>query len=203
MSFSNIIDFAADDLLAREVLEDQIGNAASENVIAQLAAAWEKENRRALVLPNEERTPDENERPRFAATYLARKKHWLAVTRKEPTTKREMSMSPDLAAEELQRYQRMPHSEIAASPEYRRRYNELEICLGRTPTDFARPAVEKQSTDYEAAIAQFLALSRGDRLRVVGEVVDRTMLGYIAIDDPDREIREAAQRRQFALATEA
>jgi hypothetical protein len=184
------------------VLEDQIGNAASESVIAQLGAEWEKENRRAIVLPNEEREPDENGRPRFAATYLKRKTHWLSVTKKDPGVKRAMSMSPDLAEGELQRYQRMPRALIADSPEYQRRYNELEVCLGRTPTDFSRPVEVKESPDYDKAIAEFLSLSRGDRARVVGEIADRTLLGYVQTDDPDREIRAIAQQRLLALSVE-
>jgi hypothetical protein len=201
--FANAIDFTAEDLRASDVLEDQIGNAASESVIAQLGAEWEKENRRALVLPNEEREPDENGRPRFAATYLRRKTSWQAANKKDPGVKRAMSISPDLAADEIQRYQRMPREQLLSSPEYQRRYNELEVCLGRTPTDFSRPVEAKESPDYEKAIAEFLSLSRGDRARLVTEIADRTLLGYVSTDDPDREIRATAQTRLLALATEA
>jgi hypothetical protein len=212
--FANVVDTTASDVYAMEVLGDQIGNAATKEVVDHLAAAWEAENVKAIVRPDEERAPDaQTGKPRFAATYLARKKHFEALAAKKPQLG--LIVSPDVARSELERYARVPMSEIirdyrlgeSEDPEqrkrssgYARRINEFRACLGLEPLDFSKPIEKKESPDYEKKVAEFLAMSLGDRRRTVSEIVDRTLLGYIMSDDSDREVKAKAQERLFLLA---
>jgi hypothetical protein len=195
MPTANVIDVNAQDPLSRDVLEDELGNYSSKELEEHLAAQWEKDNVRACV-----RSWEEQEDGKFARTYHDRKKHFKALLAK--SEKLNVSMSPDLAAEELERYQRIPWSTVVASDEYKRRWHELEAILGRPKTDFSKARVAKSTPDYEKRIEEFLKMSHDDRLKAVANETDRTFLGYVAQDDPERDVRTVAQTRLMKLATE-
>lgn len=212
----NVVDTSADHVFAMEVLEEQIGNCATKEVVDHIAEAWEEENCKAVVRPDEEREPDpKTGRAIYAATYLARKKHFDALrSKKVPLA---MAMSLDMARNDLERYARVPMSELirdtklsesedpaqrAQSRNYARRINELRAVLGQEPLDFGKVTAPKADTapDMDKKISEFLAMPLGDRRRVVHEIVDRVLLGYIMSDDNDREVVAAAQSRLFSLA---
>ena len=195
---ANVIDVMNTDVLAREVLEDQLANYATKELEEHFAAQWENENTKACV-----RTWEEREDGTFAKTYHDRKKQFQALARKTGKDKSPtVSMSPDLAKEELERYQRMPWSTIVNNEDYRRRWHELEGILGRPLTDFAKVKKSAEQPDYEKKIEEFLKMPHADRMRAVDAEKDRTLLGYIQTDDPERDVRERAQTRLFNLATE-
>lgn len=209
----NVVDLAAEHVRAIDVLEEQIGNAASKEFIEKLNAEAEETHRRAFVLPWEEK-----EDGTFAATYHRRSTHWAAFNKKNPKPKLAMSMAPDLAEMELEKYSRMSLRTIREVTEVQElvdgkkttvkrqfhieRINELRAVLGKGPLDLEALAKKIEAPDYEAKAKEFLALSRAERERQAREITDRTLLGYIAADDPEASIRTLAQKRLLELATE-
>lgn len=209
----NVVDLTAEHVRAMDVLEEQIGNAASKDFIEKLNEQAEETHRRAFVLPWEER-----EDGSYAKSYVTRAMQWRAANKKDPRQQLAMSMAPDLAEVELEKYARMSLSTLREVTEVKEivggqetivkrqfhveRINELRAVLGKKPIDLNAFAAKIDAPDYEAKAAEFLKLSRGERVRQVVEINDRTLLGYIAADDPEQEIRTIAQRRLLNLATE-
>jgi len=195
---ANVIDVAgARDLRTAEVLADLFGNYASKELEEHYAKQWEEENCKALV-----RSWEEGEDGKFAATYHHRRQHYEAKAKKEKKPALAFSCAPEIAKTELEKYNRIPLAEIAREVTHQDTINGYRAVLGLAPLDFAKlqEKTEPGKTDYEKKAAEFLAMSRHERMQAVTTLKDRTLLGYVVTDDPDSEIRATAQGRLLELA---
>lgn len=212
-SEANAIDVAnTRDLRTTEVLADQFANSVSKELEEVLAKQWEEENCKALVRSWEETVDEEAGTSKFAVTYHHRRQHYEAKAKKEKKPPLAFSCAPEIARDELEKFNRMPLREILAITEVEEdgkkvkrqleveKINGYRAVLGLAPFDPNALAKKIESADYETKAAEFLKLQRSERMHAVREIKDRTLLGYIVADDPDGEIRATAQGRLLELA---
>ena len=206
---ANVIDVAnTRDLRAEDVLADELVNYASKELEEHYAKRWEEDNCKALV-----RSWEETEDGKFAATYHQRRSHYEAKAKRDKKAPLAFSCAPEIAKDELEKFNRMPLSEILAVTKIEEngktierqlmveRINGYRAVLDMPPFDPTKLAKKIEGPDYETKAAEFIKLPRNERMQAVRTLEDRTMLGYIVADDPDGEIRATAQGRLLNLAT--
>jgi hypothetical protein len=209
---ANVIDVAnTRDLRAEDVLADVLINYASKELEEHYASQWEEENCKALI-----RSWEELENGKFAGTYQQRRSHFEAKAKREAKPPLAFSCAPEIAKDELEKFNRMPLSEIVAVTKTTvvengkektverqlmvEKINGYRAILDMPPFDPAQLAKKIEGPDYETKAAEFLKMTRNERLQAVRTLTDRTLLGYIIADDPDGEIRATAQGRLLELA---
>jgi hypothetical protein len=196
----NVIDVAnTRDLRTTDVLADLFANYTSREMEEHYAVQWEEENCKALV-----RSWEEHEDGKFAATYHQRRTSYEAKAKKAKRPQLAFSCAPEIAKEELEKFNRIPLSEIARNKELQEQMDGYRAVLGLPAIDYTK--IEQKTApgaDYETKAAEFLKLPRNERAQALATLSDRTLLGYIVADDPDGEIRAIAQGRLLNLAVAA